>query len=357
MIKSVYNINDATIYERYSKLNTGLDQVIELQKTEVSSNQYNSRILLKFDTTELSSSAAGVANPKFYLRLFATEPSEIPVDYTIYAYPISQSWSMGTGRYGSLPTGSDGVTWVYTNGTTASGSWATASYTTTVTASWTTNPGGGTWYTSSVASQSFSYQTTDVNMDITSIALAWISGTIQNNGLIIKKSDIDEASDSVFGSLRFFSKDTHTVYQPRVLVKYDDSVYHTTHSVVNFNDEVVVNITNLQPQYSSGSVVRFNISSRPKYPTRTFATSSNYLTTYQLPSTTYYSLVDAHTDEAVIDFDTSYTKLSADGNGSYFKASLSDLHTDRYYKILIKTQTQSSETYIYDKNWIFKVAK
>ncbi len=358
MIKSIYNISDATIYERYSKLNTGLDQVIELQKTEVDSQQYNSRIVLKFNTTELSSSVAGATNPKFFLKLYTTEPLEIPVDYTIYAYPISQSWNMGTGRYGSLPTGSDGVTWVYRNNTTDTGSaWTTSSFAATTTGSWVNNPGGGTWYTSSTASQSFSYETADVYMDITNIALAWISGTINNDGLIVKKSDQDESSSNVFSSLRFFSKDTHTIYQPRIEVKYDDAIYHTSHSVVDFTDEAVVNITNLQSQYASGSIVRINLSARPKYPTRTFATSSNYLTTYQLPSSSYYSLVDAHTNEAVMDFDSTYTKVSADSNGSYFKISLDQLHADRYYKVLIKTQTQNQETYIYDKNWIFKVLK
>jgi hypothetical protein len=358
MIKTVYNTKDTTIYERFSKLNTGLDSILNIQKVEVNGDQYNSRILLSFNTAELSSSVAGVSNPKFYLKLTATEPSEIPVDYTIYAYPISGSWNMGTGRYANLPTGSDGATWVYRSSTTATASaWLTSSYAATVTGSWTTNHGGGNWYTSSAASQSFSYETSDINMDITSIALAWISGTIANDGLILKKSNSDESSSSVFGNLQFFSKDTHTVYQPCIEVKYDDSFYHTSYSLVNHNEEVVVGIANLQQQYSSNSVTRFNISARPKYPAKTFATSSGYLINYQLPSSSYYSIVDAHTNEDVIAFDSNYTKISADSSGNFFKADMSKLFANRYYKILLKTQTQNSETYIYDKNWIFRILK
>ena len=114
-------------------------------------------------------------------------------------------------------------------------------------------------------------------MDVTSIALAWISGTIVNEGLLIKKSATDELSDSIFNSLQFFSKDTHTIYQPRIEVRYDDSTYHTSHSVVNFNDEVVVNVTNLQSKYADQGVARLNISTTPKYPSRAFSTSSYYL--------------------------------------------------------------------------------
>ena len=367
MIKTVYNTKDATIYERFSKLNTGLDPILNIQKVEVDGNQYNSRILLQFDTTELSSSMAGKNNPKAFLKLKATEPSEIPVDYTIYAYPITGSWNMGTGRYANLPTGSNGATWVYRLGSDdVSTQWSTGSAgdygTPGVTGSWATNPGGGVWmehvnYTESIASQSYSNETSDIEMDVTAIVDRWITQNIANNGFIIKKSDTDEQSSSTFGNLQFFSKDTHTIYQPCIEIRYDDSIYHTSYSLVDYNDEVVVNITNLQQQYANDSVVRFNVSAKPKYPTRTFATSSGYMQNYQLSSSSYYSIVDAHTNEDVTSFDTSYTKISADSNGNFFKVDMSNLFVDRYYKILVKTQTQNSETYIYDKNWIFKILK
>ncbi len=369
MIKTVYNTKDATIYERFSKLNTGLDAILNVQKVEVDGNQYNSRVLIQFDTTELSSSMAGKNNPRAVLRLKATEAYEVPTNYTIYAYPISGSWNMGTGRYGNLPTGSDGATWVYRlNSSDTTSQWQTGSYAVAgVTGSWATNPGGGNWrehvnFTQSLASQSFSNQTADIEMDVTSIVARWIVAEgsptyLPNNGFIIKKSDVDEQSSTTFGNLQFFSKDTHTIYQPCIYVKYDDAIYHTSYSLVDYTDEVVVGITNLQQQYSNNSVVRFNISARPKYPPRTFATSSNYLRNYQLTSASYYSIVDAHTNEDVIAFDTNYTKISADSNGNFFKADMSNLFADRYYKILIKTQTQNSETYIYDKNWIFKILK
>ena len=56
-----------------------------------------SRILIKFDVTEISRSVSDgsiSSNSTFKLKLKTTEASELPVDYTVYGYPISQSWTM-----------------------------------------------------------------------------------------------------------------------------------------------------------------------------------------------------------------------------------------------------------------------
>jgi len=362
MIQAIYNQKDTSLYEQYSLLNTGLDEMIELQKTFVGSTPYNSRILLKFDTSqivsELGGSIATGSATRYFLKLYVTEPYEIPVDYTLYAFAVSGSWNVGSGRYSSMPSSSDGATWTYRLSSAATSSaWPTSSFGTGVTGSWATNPGGGTWYTASVASQSFSYQTADVEMDVTSIVKAWVSGTLVNDGFIIKKSSTDELSSDLFTSLKFFGKSTHTIYQPKLEIRYDDSIYHTSYSLVDYSDEVSVNLTNLQTSYAAESKARINISARPKYPIRTFATSSNYLDKYQLPSSSSYSIVDAHTSTVIIPFDDSYTKISADSNGSFFRLNTTSLPTERYYKLLITTKNSQGEEYIYDSNWIFKVAK
>ena len=198
MIRAFYNQKDATIYEQLTGLNTGLDSILEVQKvsvTSTTSSYYNSRVLVKFDTNDIlntlgGSTATGSAT-KYYLKLYATEPSEIPVDYTLYTYPITGSWNMGTGRYGSQPTSSDGVSWLYRlDSSTTSSAWVTASHAANTTGSWSSNRGGGNWYTNYVASQSFSYSLADVEMDVTTIVKAWIGGTIPNEGFIVKKSAV-----------------------------------------------------------------------------------------------------------------------------------------------------------------------
>jgi hypothetical protein len=362
MIQAIYNQKDTSLYEQYSLLNTGLDEMIELQKTFVGSTPYNSRILLKFDTSQIVSQLGGSiatgSATKYFLKLYVTEPYEIPVDYSLYAYAVSGSWNVGSGRYSSMPSSSDGATWKYRLSSAATSSaWLTSSFGAGVTGSWATNPGGGNWYTAPIASQSFSYQTADVEMDVTSIVKAWVSGTLVNDGFIIKKSSTDELSSDLFTSLKFFGNNTHTIYQPKLEIRYDDSIYHTSYSIVDYSDEVSVNLTNLQTLYAAESKARINVQARPKYPIRTFATSSNYLDKYQLASSSLYSIVDAHSSTVVIPFDDSYTKISADSNGNFFRLNTTSLPTERYYKLLITTKTSQGEEYIYDKNWIFKVAK
>jgi hypothetical protein len=74
-----------------------------------------SRILVKFDINSISSSLLNgnikdIDSIKFVLNLVATEVSEVPLSYTIYSYPISQSREMGAGRYETGGT-SLGVSW------------------------------------------------------------------------------------------------------------------------------------------------------------------------------------------------------------------------------------------------------
>lgn len=362
MIYTIFSVKDATIYERYSKMNTGIDSLLEISKYVDATSSYNSRILVKFDLAELTSkfdSNVLTQTASYYLKLTAANPSEIPTDYTIYAYPISQSWNMGTGRYSTQTTSSNGVSWDFRLNSTDTGSaWSTSSFATGTTGSWVVNRGGGTWYTASAHSQSVSYQSADITMDVTTAVRNWIQSTIPNEGFVLKKSNSDEADyTTTFGALRFFSKESSTIYTPRLEMRYDDSVYQTSHSVVNYSDEVVVNLTNLQESYLDIAKVRINISARPKYPVRTHATSSNYLDLYQLNSSSFYSIRDAHSDNVVIPFDETNTKISADSQGSYFTLNLNSLACERYYRVLIMTKVSSTEQYIYDNNWIFKVAQ
>lgn len=362
MIYTIFGVKDAAIYERYPEMNTGIDGLLEISKYVDATSSYNSRILVKFDLSELTSQFNNnilTQTASFYLKLTAANPSEIPTDYTLLAHPVSQSWNMGTGRYSTQITGSNGVSWKFRLNSTNTGSaWLTASFATGTTGSWTTTRGGGTWFTASAHSQSFSYETADIVMDVTSAVRTWIQATIPNEGFIIKKSVSDEAdSTTPFNALRFFSKESNTIYSPRLEMRYDDSVYQTSRSIVDYTDEVVVNLTNLQESYLDTAKVRINISARPKYPVRTYATSSNYLDLYQLNSSSFYSVRDAHTDNVVIPFDQINTKLSADNQGSYFTLNLNSLACERYYRVLIMTKVSSTEQYIYDNNWIFKVVQ
>ena len=58
----------------------------------------------------------------------------------------------------------------------------------------------------------------------------------------------------------------------------------------------------------------------------------------------------------VVDFNTSYTKISCDNNGPYFDVHMDGLQPERYYRLLIKTTLDGSTTVVDNKN-IFKVVR
>lgn len=363
MILRFYPTKDATIYEQYPEKNTGLDAMLEVDKTVVNSGSYNSRILLNFDYSAISASIVSLGyNPNrftYNLKMYVAEANEIPVDYTLYAYPVSDTWTMGIGRYGNYPETTAGVSWRYRESAAIIGtSWSTASFSAGTTGSWATTPGGGTWYTASVASQSFSYTTSDIDMDITKIVNQVQSGSITFNGLIIKKSDTDELSGNLFNSIKFFSKDTHTVYLPVIEAKYDESVSTGTLSLIDTEDDLNLVLTNLQSSYNERSTPKIRIAARYRYPTPVFQTSSFYLDAYRLPTGSQYAVYSAHSDDTIIDF-SNFTKLSDDATSNYIKLHLDSFQPERYYRLAIRVPNSgSSSTYqIYDDKWIFKVTR
>jgi hypothetical protein len=58
----------------------------------------------------------------------------------------------------------------------------------------------------------------------------------------------------------------------------------------------------------------------------------------------------------VFDFDTTYTKISADNTSNYFDIYMDGLQPERYYKLLVKTEIDGTTTVI-DNDQIFKVVR
>ena len=76
-----------------------------------------------------------------------------------------------------------------------------------------------------------------------------------------------------------------------------------------------------------------------------------------LPATSYWSIKDLDTEEIIIDYDTTYTKISADTSGSYFDVYMSGLQPERYYQLLLKTVLANKEVVVLDENYYFKVIR
>lgn len=214
---------------------TGHYSVTQSYQTEIT-KKYVNRALVKFDLSAISESIAlgDISNPEFVLRMNVAREENLPISYSVYAFPISQSWTMGNG-YLSDGGSTKGASWNYRD--FYSGSvWKTITDPNGLTPiDFLNDPsltplvwarGGGTWYTSSIASQSFDYEVGDVNMNVTNIVHAWLSGSIPNEGLILLSSDETQSTGSAMG-LYFFSRDTNTIYQPRLDVGWDDTTWTT----------------------------------------------------------------------------------------------------------------------------------
>ena len=357
-------------------MNTGRDEIIEVSSYSKGTDTFVNRGLLAFDSSEVttalesyvSSSNRAVTDFSASLRLYLASANEVPSSYNVYAYPVYipsgsgnfTTWITGNGKYGDLPRNSSGVSWGFTQ-SSGSGTWVsdTPSYVTSYYSG--SNTGGGAWYTGSASYNLTHFQshttvsTHDLNIDVTDSIKSHYNGDFNNAGFLIKLDDANEFQTSRQMYLRYFSHQTHTIYPPCLEIKWDDFNSSSTLDTVE-DVNAVVKVKNNRGTYTDEGFQKFELHVRPKHPVRTFVTSSNYLRNYYLPETSYWGLRDENTEEMVIDFDTTYTKLSQGDTGNYFTVHMGGLEPERYYRVLIKTVIDGS-TIIIDNNMTFKVVR
>jgi hypothetical protein len=267
----------------------------------VSTKKYVNRALVKFDLDVISASIASgdISDAEFILQMNVAREQNLPISYSIYAFPISQSWAMGNG-YLSDGGSSTGASWNYRN--YYSGSvWATVTDPNGLTPIDFLNDstlypllwarGGGTWYTSSISSQSFDYEVGDIDMDVSNIVYAWLSGSIPNEGLILLSDDETRATGSAM-ALYFFSRDTNTIYQPRLNVGWDDSTW-ITGSVSTGSVTISTTTASYQGVITTASIVGSSI-------TGSFVGIANYSSSANLSASGVISVVG--NSETIADF-------------------------------------------------------
>lgn len=360
-----------------------------------------SRALVKFDITELSKSISSNnisgSNIKFTLNLKSCGARNLPLNYSIYTYPISQSWNNGNGRYAD--NGSQlGVSWNYKN-YDGNGIWYGSQITNEyqqvdylLSSSYSSasfENQGGTWFykvpssytnkpkwicnstkypslvnASLICSQSFNYgNQSDVALDITKIVRSWLCGCIPNQGLILISSlEISTPPlQQTNGLLQFFSKDTNTIYSPYIDVAWDDSVFSTgSLDPVSGSIQNLITLNYLKDAYKAGSLPKIFVFARDRYPLKNFQKAYQQpamVTPRYLPTSSYYMIKDAESEEVLVGFDQ-YTKLSCDANqGNYFKLQTTGLPQERYLKIFIKTEYIDGTIDITDTQKVFKIIR
>ena len=302
MFRIFYASKDATLFEgatsssALSVTNTGLDELLEVGKylDNNGSTLLKSRCIVQFDMQEIQSAlqtySADLNNCKFILQLFTTQAQNLPSDYTIDAKVVAQPWINGTGTLNSNPIVSNGVQWAkpyasWSLDNTSGNLWISSSQQLQVTGtslyvsgsgaggSWLWQSGSGFFNISNFnqvffaqpgldTNESFSYRTTDINMDVTDAIKLWISGSggqpIANNGFILKFSDADESDSTVTGRIKFYSRETHTIYVPKLTMYFDNTTF-TTGSLTQTDLESYIVYTQLKPHYKDTEIAKIRI--------------------------------------------------------------------------------------------------
>ena len=348
---------DASVYLQQPNQNTGLDQVLEVSKVYYGGIKDISRALIKFDISALhTGSNIGEAT----LILKDCQSNEIPLDYTLYSYPISGSWEMGIGtRFDNVSTA--GVSWKYREGDSKT-DWLGNITNDGITTNFSPNSTGsysgygGVWYTNHTSAQNYQYNTADTAMDVKNMLIAWISGSIPNDGMILKYSDTLENDTEDYGILQFFSKETHTIYQPKIRIGWDDQTFNTGSLTPLVSEQFKIGIINSKKEYKIGTQPKVRIFGRELYPLKTFNNAFNqYGTINYLPQTSYYQIKDETSGDIIIPF-SDYSKISCDENGNYVQLDLTNWETDRIYRIEFKIAFNDGDIY-FDDNITFNVVK
>jgi len=363
---AVYKIfaeKDATMYSLFPEMNTGIDEILDVSNLNLAqdTNAQVARHLVKFSQEDINSVLSSLVKNSSWearFKLYIATAQSINLDYELKIHPVSGSWGMGTGKYLDQPVSTDGVSWkwrTYAGGT----QWAFGSFPANITASYNgTNRGGGNWYVLPSASQTFTYHSDkDLNVNVTNIVTNWSSSTFANEGFLVKWEDVIEfnSAKAVQPVLQYYSVDTHTIYPPVLEIKWNDFRYVTSSGIQEIGtSQLYASIMNNDGFFYSSSVQQFRVDCRPQFPPIIFQTASIYTTNYYLPTSSYWAIKDLDTNEYVIDFDTTYTKLSADTTSSYFTVYMNGLQPERYYTILIQT-TVGGTTQVLDSNYNFKV--
>jgi hypothetical protein len=328
---------DASIYEAFPTRNTGLDEILEVGKTD--DGIHRVRSLVQFDIATISASLANgtiPASAQFDFNLNIASAESLQLGQILSVSPVSQSWTEGSGYfYQEAIQAFDGVSWRYSRSGSA---WAAS----------------GSDVIAGSVSVALANPLTDLTLDITSYVRAWVSGTVPNNGMEIQFVSSSESRPDNWGNIKFFSKDTHTIYRPTLVTKWNDQTRVTGSLTPTPTTDLLVIPSTLKPTYRPNDVARVNVAARKRYPVKSFSTQfTQYNGLNYLPATSYFSIVDDLSGKVIIPFDDA-SRLSCDSEGNYFVFHVQNMYPQRYYRVIIKVD-HDGVTDTFDDGFLFTV--
>jgi hypothetical protein len=356
-------------------MNTGIDAITQISNLNSSTDTTPqvARFLSEFVQSEIEDVIDNKIGTNIWdvnFKSYIATAQGVVESTDLSVYPVAQYWYNGTGTYLDTPTVTDGASW-YNAYVSGSSQWSSSGldlYNNKVTGSWDDtyiSSGGGSWLyetgsTSLKVTQSFDTRSDkDLNVGVKEVVSRWYSGSMDNNGFIVKWEDSVEfnTDTQIQPVMQFYSVDTNTIYPPQLEFKWKDFINCLTGSATASIVETTNIVSSLAENpgvFTPRSINRFRFNVAAKYPVRTWTTASQFTGTNYLPTASYYAIKDLDTNEFVVDYDTTYTQLSSDSNGNYFDVYMNGLEPERYYKVCIKT-TINNSTIVLDDNYYFKV--
>ena len=115
----------------------------------------------------------------------------------------------------------------------------------------------------------------------------------------------------IMDELKFFSKETHTIHQPKIRIGWDDSVFETgSLSALTLTEDIKLNTKRLKKSYKVGTTPKIEVHGRELYLQEhsqilwVAINDVNYL-----PTSSYYQISDLNSNDTIIPFGD-YSKIS-----------------------------------------------
>jgi hypothetical protein len=333
---------DATIYQGLPSFNTGLDEILEVGKlvepVDKSSVTLQSAIRFLVDFN-VNNESPYPPEAQYFLNFYIADAKNVNRYQKLEISAISTEWIEGSGyRYQDVINATDGASWEFA---TRDVEWQTT---------------GGDFSTDITSSYEFkNIPIIDVRINVTDLIAPVIAGTNATpwNGLIVKFPDADEQDQLNIGNIKFFSGNTHTIFEPRLEIVWDDQEFITGSLKPIRDSDIKIVPRNLKQSYTRGEKKKIYLVVRDPYPDKRFDAVQRYKNTYYLPSGSFYRITDEVSGIKIHDFDQ-FSAISCDVSGSYFMLDTTGLDIERYYKVELKVTTDDMVIYP-EFNYSFKV--
>lgn len=205
---------DGTSASRATGSNFGASPGMSIfaRKGEINSGSIElARSLVNFSISELSGKifierTIPSSSITYTLKMFNLQhDTTVPTSYDLFVYPLSRSFDEGSGM-----DEDDFEDPGYAN-------WLSASSTT----SWTVT--GSDYISSLSASQHFDRGSEDLDVDITSIVNAWLTGGLQQSGIVVKLGNTEESNVENYYIKKFHSRESKFVDKlPYIEARWSD---------------------------------------------------------------------------------------------------------------------------------------